>query len=226
MVPQVGGPLELLLLGRLLHHLADSFAGRPVAAPEEVGGVPHLAGVGLVVHLTDAGGGAEPDMEVEAGPVGELLAVPDAKEGADQPHRLLDLHVGEGAEVAGAVVPQSADDGDPGIGLVGELEVGVALVIGEADVEGCPVELDEAGLQDQGLPLVGGDDVVQPPGRAEESGHHVLPEPALMGGGKVAAHPLPQAHGLAHVEHLALTVLEEIDPGRPGEPGRLLPEGV
>lgn len=65
---------------------------------------------------------------------------------------------GVGPKVAGPVVGGAADDEDPGERLGGDLEVGVALVVPEADVEPGAVLLDEGVLEDEGVLLGGGDD--------------------------------------------------------------------
>ncbi len=102
--------------------------------------------------------------------------------------------------------------------LHGDHDVGVRLVVAQADVEGRPVLLDEVVLEQQGFDLVGGDDPLQGRGAA----HH-LPllgrHPAAFGarrGGQVVGQTLAQRERLAHVEDVAGRAAVQVDPGQVG----------
>ena len=87
-------------------------------------------------------------------------------------------------------------------------DVGVGLVVAQADVEARPVALDEALLGQQRLGLVGGDeglDAVDPRGQAG------------VAAGEVGGDPFADRARLADVEQLAVAVVEEVDAGLVGQ---------
>ena len=94
-----------------------------------------------------------------------------------------------------------------------DADVGVGLVVAQADVEARPVALDEALLGEQRLGLVGGDedvDAVDPRG-----------EPRLAAG-EVRGDAFADRACLADVEQLVVVLVEEIDAGRIGQLATLL----
>ena len=165
------------------------------------------------------------DVVEEAGPLEGALALPDVdgagperEEPPDQVHRLVD---GAGRrvrpEVAAAVVDELAGPLDTRE-VVGQrdLDVRVALVVLEADVEARLEALDEVDLEEQRL--------------ADRVGHRVLdvrdpvddgPDPVALGRAAlllpVAADAVAQALGLADVEDVAAAVLHEVDAGAVGQ---------
>ena len=115
----------------------------------------------------DAGPRAAADVIVEASSCVLARDLPFAgqigKQSAQHIQGLVDSpHSGEGAEVAGSVLLHAAGDDDAGIILLpGDLDVGVALVVLEANVVLGAVFLDEVTLQDKGLYLRVGDDEIE-----------------------------------------------------------------
>ena len=92
-------------------------------------------------------------------------------------------------------------------------DVGIGLVVAQADVEARPVALDEALLGEQRLGLVGGDqhlEAVDPRG-----------EPGLAAG-EMRGDPFADRARLADVEQLPVLVVEEIDAGGVGQVAALL----
>jgi hypothetical protein len=87
-------------------------------------------------------------------------------------------------------------------------DVGVGLVVAQADVEPRPVALDELLLGEQRLGLVLGDEEVD----LGDLGDH-LGAPAGRLAGEVPTHALANRARLADVEHLASLVLEHVDTG-------------
>ncbi len=155
------------------------------------------------------------DVVVEAGPVGalvvlEIAAGPDRK---DAPHlaqraaQLLD--VGERPQVAGAVGADLAGHGQPRPGLLNaQTHVGEALVVLEQDVEVGPVLPDQRGFEQQGFAFGLGQDGVEVDRR-----RHELAQPRVADfAAQVAPNPVEQALGLAHVQHPAALVLEQVNP--------------
>ena len=119
-----------------------------------------------------------------------------------------------GAEVPGPVRRRAADHGEAGVGLPGQPDEGVALVVLEEDVVAGHVLLDEGVLQHQGLELCADDDglkIVHLP-------HHGLGlevvAPVLL---KVLAHPVFQLLGLAHVDHAAVLPVHQVHPRGQGQ---------
>ncbi len=80
-------------------------------------------------------------------------AGPEREEAADQVHRLVDARRGRvWAEVAAPVVDQLARALDAReVVRVGHLDIGIALVVLEPDVEPRPIPLDEVRLKQEGL---------------------------------------------------------------------------
>ena len=183
-----------------------------------------VAPVGRPIDGLDAGTLAALDVVQQAGPLQRALPLADldgaGAEGEDAPdevHRL--VHAagrGVGAEVAAAVGRQLARalDAREVVGQ-GDLDEGVRLVVLEADVEARLEALDEVGLQEeclahrvgQGRLDVG--DLVD--GRLDaQRGRRAAGLPVL-------AHAVAEALGLAHVEHPAGVVLEEVHAGLVGQ---------
>ena len=172
------------------------------------------------VDVADAGRPAALDEVVEAGAAGaaaglSALAGAELEQLAEQVEGLAHpLGAGEGAEV-GAVRPVLlAGEVDPREVLVeADADVGVGLVVAQADVEARPVALDEALLGEQRLGLGRGDEALDP---VDARGEARLPA------GEVRGDPLADRARLADVDDLALAVVEEVDAGRVGQLAALL----
>jgi hypothetical protein len=93
---------------------------------------------------------------------------------------------------------------DPRVILVeADRDVGIGLVVAQADVETRPVALDEALLGEERLGLGRGDERVDPP---DATG-----QPRLAAG-VVGADPFADRARLADVEQLVILPIEEVDP--------------
>jgi hypothetical protein len=138
-----------------------------VLALQEEDQVAHRLVVLLLGDLADAGPGAALDVVEEAGAPVHLLHVQGAGAELEEALELLDrlaqgLGVGVGAEVAGPVRGHPARGVHPGEARPGtDLEVEVLLVVPELDVVAGAVLLEEVALQEEGLLLRVGDDVLE-----------------------------------------------------------------
>ena len=160
LVPHRGRPLVVGSPGGRLHLAAQLADERLLAALEEELDLGDVGAVGLLRDGLDAGALAALDVVEQAGPAQGPLALPDVdragaerEEAPDQVHRLVDA-AGRGvrAEVAAAVADELAGALDAReVVAQGDPDVGVALVVLEADVEARLVALDEVGLEEERL---------------------------------------------------------------------------
>ena len=102
--------------------------------------------------------------------------------------------------------------------ILGDGDVGVALVVLEVDVEGRSVLVDEVDLQHEGLVLRPHHHVVEAGRGRHEARHHG----ALIGELHVLAQPRAQVLGLAHVQDVALGILPQVAARVDGGGGHLL----
>ena len=153
-------PLVQLLLGRERHLVAQSRDQRVGVALEEQLHLGDVAAVGVLRDRLDAGALAALDVVEEAGPRKRANALPDVdgagaerEQAPDEVHRL--VHGAGGRvrpEVAAAVVRELAGPLDPReVVRERDLDVRVALVVLQADVEPRLEPLDQVGLEQQGL---------------------------------------------------------------------------
>ena len=214
------GALVVALGGRLLHLALLLPLDLAVAAGEEVDDRLDVAAVLVAVDVADAGGPAALDEVVEAGIAGAparlgpfagavLEQLAEQVEGLPHP-----LCAGERPEVGAArpvALPGEVDareflvEADP--------DVGVGLVVPQADVETGPVALDEALLGEQSLGLVRGDQELDPVNPAGHLG---------LAAGEVGSDPLADRAGLADVEDLPPRAVEDVDAGRIRQAAALL----
>ena len=154
-------------------------------------------------------------MEVETGPLlayipGELLPAGGQAQGGAQgvDDGLGVFPTGVGTEIPGPVLRHLAGQGEAGVGLVGQADIGIALVVLEQDVIPGLVPLDEGALQHQGLELAVGDDDVEVVDLADHG-----PGLFRVGSGvlKILGHPVFQGLGLAHIDYGVLGVLHDIN---------------
>ena len=187
----------------------------------------HLGDVGAVVLLRDrldARSLAALDVVQQAGSLEGALPVldidgarPEREQPPDQVHRLVHRRRRRvRPEVPAAVVGQLAGalDAREVVGP-GDLDVGVALVVLEADVEARLVALDQVRLEEERLADRVGDRVFDV-GDSIHGGLDAQRRPAAPPL-PVAAHTMTEALRLADVEHLALGVLHEVHAGPVGE---------
>ena len=206
--------------GRLLHLALLLPLDLAVAAGEEVDDRLDVAAVLVAVDVADAGGPAALDEVVEAGIAGAparlgpfacavLEQLAEQVEGLPHP-----LCAGERPEVGAARPVALAGEVDAREFLVeADPDVGVGLVVPQADVETGPVALDEALLGEQRLGLVRGDQELDP---VDPAGHLGL------AAGEVGSDPLADRAGLADVEDLPPRAVEDVDAGRIRQAAALL----
>ena len=225
-VAQGGRLLEPRLLGRL-HHLGLEALHHLVRAPfqEQPRVLRRLPVAVEGADLGHAGGEAALDLVLQARPrappVERLLAGADAEDAVDHGGGLAPE---PGRDVRSAVrvcvLGHPPHHVQPGVLLgQGELQVGMVLVVAEEDVEAGLVALDEVVLEGQRLHLRVREHEVE----VGDLGDHV----AALGvdgprGLEVRAHAVAQHAGLAHVEDVALRVLEHVHAGTHGQRLELL----
>ncbi len=147
-------------------------------------------------------------------------ARPEREQATDQVHRLVDTRCRSvRTEVPAAVVDELAGALDPReVVAQGHLDVRIALVVLEPDVEPGPIALDQVRLEEQGL----GDRV--------RLGHFDIddlvddaPDPMDLAARRlflpVAPDAAAQALGLADVDDIATDVLHQVDAGLVRESG-------
>ena len=147
-----GRPLVLGPLGGVVHLAREGLDERLLAALEEQLDLLDVGAVGVLGDRLDARALAALDVVQEAGPLEGALALldldragPEREQPSDEVHRLVDARRrGVRPEVAAAVVRQLAGALDPRevVGQ-GDLDVWVALVVLEPDVEARLVALDQ-----------------------------------------------------------------------------------
>ncbi len=160
LVPQDPRPFVLRALRGLLH-LAPELPDEGLLAPlEEQLHLGDVGPVGVLPDGLDAGTLAALDVVEQAGPPEGPLAVadveragPEREEAADQVHRLVDAaRRGVRTEVPAPVRDEPARPLDPGKVLAqADLDVRIALVVLEPDVEARLEPLDEVRLEEQRL---------------------------------------------------------------------------
>src|SRR5205085_835540 len=138
------------------------------------------------------------------------LAGAELEQLAEQVERLADpLGAGEGAEVGAAAAVLLAGEVDARVLLVeADGDVGIGLVVPQADVEARSVALDEALLGQQRLRLGRGDEALDPLDAASQ---------APLATGEMGGDPLADGACLADVEELVAAPVEEVDAGLVGQ---------
>ncbi len=213
LVADPGRGLEFEGLGRALHAGLESLDELAVAAAQEQADVPDLLGVDRRVDLVDAGGRAALDLILEAGPLAMLehevgagpeleVAVDHAQGMSGRARRVV------GAEVAGPVLADVADDLELGPGAVGvEAQDQVLLVVAKFDVEAGLVPLDEVVLEQHRLLVVGGDDRLDVAEELAQTGDELACVVAV----EVLAYAQTQTPSLAHIDDATLAVAHDVD---------------
>ena len=191
-----------------------------VATGEEGDDRVDVATVLIAADVSDAGRAAALDEVVEAGAAGAAarlgsLAGAELEQLAEQVECLADpLGAREGPEVGAAGTVLFPGEVDPRVLLVeADADVGVGLVVAEADVEARPVALDEALLGEQRLGLGRGDQGLDPVDPRGQPG---------LAAGEVGGDAFADRARLADVEQLVIVAVEEVDAGRIGQLAALL----
>ncbi len=220
LVPDNGRLLVLLGFGGDVHLVAETVQQDLGVALEEQLHLGDVAPVGRLADRLDARALAALDVVQQAGPGERADAVldldgagPEREEAPDEVHRLVNGRCRRvRSEVARAVageLPGALDARE--VVAQGDLDVRVALVVLEPDVEPRPEPLDEVGLEEQRLGdrvHLGDLEVGDPLDRLADlvvagagAGSLLLP---------VAPDPAAKALGLAHVQDLAARVLHQV----------------
>src|SRR3954447_1343899 len=213
------GLLELLLGRGVLHLALDIALDLAVAAAQEVDDRVDRLAVLLLRHVADARRAAALDEVVEAraarGAAGLGAVTATVLEDlAEQVERLADtLRVAVRAEVGAVAAVLLAREVDPREVLVeADRDVRVRLVVSQPDVVARAVLADEVLLGEQRLHLGLGGDVLDVRDLVEQT------RGAARGGVReVPRHALLERLRLAHVEHPALRVAEQVDARRIGD---------
>ncbi len=220
-VAQLGGPLEIESGRRILHPLAHptrDLIGAAIEKEEHL--IDHRAVLDLRLR-EDARRLAPLDRVVEARALGHLVrhvvvARPHGEDALDDVERASHgTDVGVRTEVARPVVEQPARHEDARERLLnGHLDVRIALVVTQRDVEARPVFLDEIRLEDQRVRLGRHHDRVHVGDLPDERPRlHAL----RVIGGEVAAHTRAEPLGLSHVQDAPVPILPEVHSGRLGQ---------
>ena len=221
LVAQLGGSLEALALGCLHHARGERPFQLGVAAFQQQSGVAHRAGINLRRgKLLDAGAEAAMNVVLQAGALvvaGEIdLATGNEKAAMDQLDDAPSQVAGKVWAVVGrAVLQQPPRHEDLGEAVPHrQLDVGIAFVVLEQNVEARLALLDQVGFERQRLGLVADQDVFQINGLAHQRARFGVGLRRLQ---QVRANARAQVLGLAHVDHRALGVLVEVDAGLRGQ---------
>ncbi len=237
-VAQLGRLLELQRLGPA-HHLRLQVVDHGLRlAEQETLGIAHVACVVVAADQSHARPRAALDLVQQARP--RAVVEHRVLAGAQAEHLLHELDrllhrpgVGVGAEIAVLAIDGAAEIGHARVGWsqrghviagarpggtcgglagtrAGDLQIGVALVVAEQDVEPRRKRLDEVILEQQRLGLAAHDGGLQP----RDAADHVADARAVVILVQVAGDTLLQVACLADVEHLALGVDPAVDAGQ------------
>ena len=210
------GALEIELGGRLLHLGGQLVAHRLALAGEERVGLAHQLGVAGEIDLVGARRRAALDLVQQAGPRAALEEAVRAgaqqeralqrRDGAvDRPHRSERPVVAAFARARAAMLE---DLRRPVIG--GDQDIGKRLVVAQQHVEARPQALDQVGFEEKRFGLGSRGDELHRGG----VGDHPLDARVVAGRPRVGRKPLPDALGLADIEHLARGIEHAIDARR------------
>ena len=219
-VPQLGRLFKAQLLRRLLHLPPQLLDQLPAPALQDLHRLAHPRPVIITVAVLETPAGAGAHVVVETGAIladvpGELAAAVRQQQGlADGVDDLPGLGASpEGAVVLGPVLGSAAGDAHGRVFLPRvHPHEGIALVVLQQDVVVGLMALDEGVFQHQGLKLAVGDDDVE----VRHLFHHgchlgqMLPV-------EIAADPVFELFGLAHIDDLAPGVQHDIDPRQQGQ---------
>lgn len=119
--------------------------------------------------------------------------------------------VGEGAEVAGAVVFFEAGEGEAGEGVVeGEADEEEAFVVAEADVVAGAELFDEFAFEEEGFGFVADEVEIEVPDGVDESACFAVGEFGA-GGGEVVGEAFAEVAGFADVDDAIEAVAHDVD---------------
>src|SRR5579875_1349276 len=116
----------------------------------------------------------------------------------------------EGTEVKPAVLHDLTRYRDSGPGMFGDFGAEIGLVVLEPDVVARPVLFDQVVLENQRFFFAGSDQSVEVVHARHQEADLKAGVAALA---EIGAHPRAQRFGLAHVQHLARPIAQQIHPG-------------
>ena len=218
-VAQLGRLLELERVGTRRHLRLERVDQLLLLALQEALGVGDVARVVVARDVVDARARAALDLVQQARPRAvrehRVLAGAQVEHLLDQLDRVLHRPGGrERAEVAMLLVDRAAVVGDAWEAMRLDLEIRIALVVDEADVEARRERLDQVVLEEERLGLGAHHRRLH----ARDARHHVAgPDRALAAGvtlGEVAGDALLQVARLADVENAVVGVEEAIHAGQ------------
>jgi hypothetical protein len=176
LIADFGGFLEIEVESGLGHLFFEIVDDELLFAVKEFLDFVEDDAVGGAIAESGAGSEASAEVKVEAGSLDGISAPAFAArdEGKDFVKELEGVSdrvsASVGPEVFGAVLPDFACEQNPRIGLVGDGDVGVGLVVPHANVVGRAVLLDEVAFEDEGFDLGLGDDPLEIADLADEAG--------------------------------------------------------
>jgi hypothetical protein len=211
-VAKLGRPFEVPSIGRLVHlHFQgpDNLLRLTVEKERRLLDGPHVR---RPVDGRDAGRGALLEVIVETEivvPRDLLVALPIRKEPIEQVEGSVG-RPGRGVrtKVGTAVIENQSSQDDPRPLLVGDLKVGIGLVVLEHDVVLRLVPLDEFVLKDQSLGRRIGPDHLEIGYVAHKFPRLGVVSPRRL---EIGAHPVAETDRLADVDDIPALVLHEID---------------
>ncbi len=222
-VAQTGGLLELELLRRRPHVVAEAVDHLVGVALEELAQLLDELAVRHLVDLADARSGALLDVEQQARPAEPVVLVelarragPDREGSQQQVERVADrvgVRVRPEVTNALALAPAHHHRSRPLL-VEGDGEERIALVVAQSDVEPRAVLLDQRVLEHQCLDLVAH---LDPLHRRRGGDHRGGPRVKVARILEVVRQALPEARGLADVDHPAELVAELVRAGRLGD---------
>jgi hypothetical protein len=159
--------------------------------------------------LAAAGGGAAVYVKIHTGgfPLFQDAALPQRENFVDEfQHGIHRAHIGEGAEVAGAVFNNMPGPENTGEGLGGDTDHRIGFAVLEVDVVLGSMLLDQGVFQEQGLVLVGHHDGLNAPGMAYQgSGFDVL------FAGKIGIQTVTEYAGLTYIDDAPILIPHDIN---------------
>ena len=225
-IPVVGGLFVLHSLGSLEHFFRQVLFQFPHLPVHQQQYLVHQFPVLRKGHLAGTGRQAAMEMVLEAGPL--HIHVPAMAQGEHGANQLHGVPQGAGVRkrpvVLGPVLEHPPGQHHPGVRFLhGNFQVGIRLVVLQVNIVPGPVFLDQVAFQNQGFHFAGRNN-------GFNRSHVGIDGPdlgrALGGLPEIAAHPVFQDNGLSYVNHLAGTVVHNVDPWGLRQDGQGIGDGL
>jgi hypothetical protein len=215
-IPQPGRFLEVFAGRGGIHLRAQVVHEFPIVPFEKLSYLPNDAVVLLLRLLSGAGSHATLDFKFDACAFGRPVDVDRAC--GQWKHLLDDLQRFPegagwrvGAIVQGAVLLDAAHDGEPGKAVFDrQAEIWILLVVPEHDIEARSMSFDEVALENQGFQFRPRDHGFEVRDVTDEQGGFGGMVSALE---EVRSHAVGEPGGLADIQHITRSILEEIHTG-------------